>query len=32
MMKLYKQLIRVIYPRDGGRITLRTDDNTLKTL
>ena len=26
-MKLYKQLIRVIYPRDGGRITLRTDDN-----
>jgi len=23
MMKLYKQLIRVIYPRDGGRITLR---------
>lgn len=27
MMKLYKQLIRVIYPQDGGRIALRTDDD-----
>ena len=27
MTKLYKQLIRVIYPRDGGRIALRTDED-----
>ena len=27
MMKLYKQLIRVIYPRDAGRIALRTEDD-----
>jgi predicted alpha/beta superfamily hydrolase len=27
MTKLYKQLIRVIYPRDGGRIVLRTDED-----
>jgi len=26
-MNGYKQSIRVIYPQDGGRIVLRTDDN-----
>ena len=27
MTKLYKQLIRVIYPQKGGRIALRTDED-----
>jgi hypothetical protein len=26
-MSAYKQSIRVIYPKDGGRIALRTDEN-----
>src|SRR5438445_9646152 len=26
-MKLYNQVIRVVYPRGGGRIVLRTDDD-----
>ncbi len=26
-MTAYRQRIRVIYPQDGGRITLRTDEN-----
>src|SRR5438093_10873629 len=26
-MTAYRQFIRVIYPQDGGRIALRTDEN-----
>lgn len=26
-MTAYRQFIRVIYPREGGRIALRTDEN-----